>query len=218
MIWTTGYLKACCYEALLMSNRVVVDLFAEDLAHEKFLEPMLNRVAREEGVKVWTRVISAKGGHGRAIKEFERYQNTKDKLDREPGDFVVVAIDGNCSTFVKARGEILNSTTPALIDKLVVACPDPHVERWYLADPKSFEVVVGYRPRIIPNKCERDHYKHLLSEAIRKAGHPVPLGGIEFASELVEEMDLYRAGKSDSSLKAFLDDLRIRLKTVSTRS
>lgn len=193
---------------------MVIDLFVEDSAHAEFLKPMLNRVADEEGVEVRTRVISARGGHGRAIKEFEYYQQTKDKLEREPGDLVVVAIDGNCSTFAKVREEILKSTTPALIDQLVVACPDPHVERWYLADPKSFEVVVGYRPRITPDKCERDHYKHLLSEAIRKAGHPAPLGGIEFAPELVEEMDLYKAGKSNSSLKAFLDDLRAKLKTV----
>lgn len=193
---------------------LVIDLFVEDSAHAEFLKPMLNRVADEEGVEVRTRVISARGGHGRAIKEFEYYQHTKDKLEREPGDLVVVAIDGNCSTFAKVREEILKSTTPALIDQLVVACPDPHVERWYLADPKSFEVVVGYRPRITPDKCERDHYKHLLSEAIRKAGHPAPLGGIEFAPELVEEMDLYKAGKSNSSLKAFLDDLRAKLKTV----
>ena len=192
----------------------MIDLFVEDSAHAEFLKPMLNRVADEEGVEVRTRVISARGGHGRAIKEFEYYQHTKDKLEREPGDLVVVAIDGNCSTFAKVREEILKSTTPALIDQLVVACPDPHVERWYLADPKSFEVVVGYRPRITPDKCERDHYKHLLSEAIRKAGHPAPLGGIEFAPELVEEMDLYKAGKSNSSLKAFLDDLRAKLKTV----
>ena len=198
-----------------MSSRVlVIDLFVEDSAHAEFLKPMLNRVADEEGVEVRTRVISARGGHGRAIKEFEYYQHTKDKLEREPGDLVVVAIDGNCSTFAKVREEILKSTIPALIDQLVVACPDPHVERWYLADPKSFEVVVGYRPRITPDKCERDHYKHLLSEAIRKAGHPAPLGGIEFAPELVEEMDLYKAGKSNSSLKAFLDDLRAKLKTV----
>lgn len=35
------------------------------------------------------------------------------------------------------------------------------------------------------------------------------------APEIVEEMDLYRAGKSDSSLKAFLDDLRAKLNSVS---
>ena len=202
-----------------MNNRVVVDLFAEDLAHAEFLKPMVSRVAREEGVEVWIRVISAKGGHGKAIREFKRYQHAKDKLDRESAELVVVAIDGNCSTFAKAREEIQNSTIPALIDRLVVACPDPHVERWYLADTKSFETVVGYRPRIVSDKCERDYYKNMLSEAIRKAGHPVPLGGIEFAPELVEKMNLYRAGKSNSSLKAFLDDLRAKLNAVSaTRS
>ena len=31
---------------------------------------------------------------------------------------------------------------------------------------------------------------------------------------LVEGMDLYRAGRNDSSLKAFLDDLRVRLRQI----
>ena len=159
-----------------MSNRVVVDLFAEDSAHAEFLKPLLYRVAHEEGVEVYTRVISARGGHGTAIKEFKRYQHAKDKLDREPATLVVVAIDGNCSTFAKVREEIQNSTIRTLIDQLVVACPDPHIERWYLADPKSFEAVVGYRPKITPNKCERDYYKQVLSEAILKGGHPALLG------------------------------------------
>lgn len=37
-------------------------------------------------------------------------------------------------------------------------------------------------------------------------------GGIEFAAELAEAMDLYRAGRADASLRAFLDDLRAALK------
>jgi hypothetical protein len=47
-----------------------------------------------------------------------------------------------------------------------------------------------------------------LAEAVRDAGHPTTLGGIEFAAELINGMDLYRAGRNDHSLRAFLDDLR----------
>jgi hypothetical protein len=43
-------------------------------------------------------------------------------------------------------------------------------------------------------------------------GTPPTLGGIEFARDIVEELDLYRAGKHDRSLGAFVDDLRRRLK------
>jgi hypothetical protein len=93
-----------------------------------------------------------------------------------------------------------------------MACPDPHVERWYLADPASFQVVVGRRPKVGKKKCARDHYKDLLSTAIQQAGYPATLGGIEFAPELVEGMDLYRAKKNDHSLGALLDDLRNQLR------
>ena len=58
----------------MSSRAVIIDLFVEDSAHAEFLKPMLNRVANEEGVEVRTRVVSARGGHGRAIKEFEYYQ------------------------------------------------------------------------------------------------------------------------------------------------
>jgi hypothetical protein len=41
----------------------------------------------------------------------------------------------------------------------------------------------------------------------------VTLGGIEFAEEIVECMDLYRAGKDEPSLKHFIDELRSALRT-----
>ena len=58
------------------------------------------------------------------------------------------------------------------------------------------------------------HYKQILTTTIRQAGHQVILGGVEFAPELVEGMDLYRAGRNDSSLNAFLRDLRAMLRQI----
>ena len=39
-----------------MSNQVIVDLFAEDRAHESFLEPLLTRIAREQNPDVETKL------------------------------------------------------------------------------------------------------------------------------------------------------------------
>ena len=201
-----------------MSNQVIVDLFVEDHAHESFLKPLLMRVAREQDqdIEMEIRVRSARGGHGRAIAEFELYQSivTKSLLGSESADIVVVAIDGNCSTPTVARRRIQDATVPMLKDRLVIACPDPHMERWYVADPESFETTVGHHPSVGRKKCVRDHYKQVLKTAIRQAGHPDTLGGVEFAPELVEDMNLYQAGRRDSSLKAFLDDLRAKLRQV----
>jgi hypothetical protein len=195
-----------------MNSSVAIDVFVEDRAHEAFLLPMVRRIAREANVDVSTRVRSARGGHGRAIAELGVYQNLVEKTAAQATEptLLVVGIDGNCMTFAKAREAIQAEIKGRFIDRMVMACPDPHVERWYLADPDSFETVVGYRPTVGKKKCARDHYKRLLSKAVQQAGHPPTLGGIEFASELVDGMDLYRAGKNDHSLGAFVDDLHAR--------
>ena len=48
-------------------DRLVMDLFVEDRAHEEFLKPLLARIPQEERMTVWARVRSATGGHGRAM-------------------------------------------------------------------------------------------------------------------------------------------------------
>jgi hypothetical protein len=200
-----------------MSKSVLIDLFVEDRAHEELLKPLINRVGEEEQVQVQVSVRTARGGHARAISEFILYQHTAEagRLTGSPADLVVVGIDGNCSTFAKKRDEIQSVATPIFINRLIVACPDPHVERWYLADPQSFNSVVGDLPKVGTKKCERGHYKQILADSIRRAGHPPTLGGIEFASELAATMHLYRAGKNSVSLRAFLDDLRAKLRGFS---
>ncbi|MEW6742539.1 MAG: hypothetical protein AB1486_07255 [Planctomycetota bacterium] len=199
-----------------MSSPVAVDIFVEDRAHAELLVPLLLRVAREEAMGVIPRVRSARGGHGRAMEELKLYQNImrRGAADASHPDVLIVGIDSNCTTLAKKREMIRNVIEEPFCGRLVVACPDPHVERWYLADPDSFVCVVGSRPAIGRKKCVRDYYKGALAKAVRQAGHPATLGGIEFARELVEGMDLYRAGRNDRSLKAFLDDLRSRLRML----
>ena len=203
-----------------MSDRLVVDLFVEDRAHEEFLKPLVTRISGEDGIDVWARVRSGTGGHARAVAEFKLYQRivALSPSTAVAADLVVVAIDTNCSTFATARKRLHDAAAPSLRDRIVVACPDPHVERWYVADPQSFETVVGSRPDVGSRKCARGHYKRVLVEAIAQGGHPVTLGGVEFAAELVEAMDVYRAGRSDSSLKAFVDDLRAGLRQAPRRT
>lgn len=199
-----------------MSDPPAIDLFVEDRAHEEFLKPLVETIATSEGVAVRLRVRSARGGHARAVQEFEIYQKLVERgaLVVEFPVLLIVAIDGNCSTFARKRVEIQGAAKPAFADRLVVACPDPHIERWYLADPDSFHDVVGHRPSLGTKKCDRDHYKNALLKAVRDGGHVPTLGGIELARELVEAMDLYRAGKNDHSLRAFVDDLRAKLRQI----
>lgn len=196
-----------------MPDARVVDLFVEDYAHEAFLRPLILRLASEEKIEVDVRVISAKGGHPRVLQELTLFRKSieKDLLATTP-DLIVIASDSNCSSYASAHKGLVTAAGPELKDKAVIACPDPHIERWYMADPQSFHDVIGSQPKLGKKKCDRDRYKAILAKAISDGGHPSTLGGAEFALELVDAMDLYQAGKSDKALKHFIEGARNALR------
>jgi len=193
-----------------------IDLFVEDRAHEAFLRAVIRRLARETGKSVRICMRSARGGHGRVISELKLYQRSilKSRGLFQMPDIIFVAIDANCKPFNTARKEITENIEEPFKNRSVVACPDPHIERWYLADVRSFGHVVGRQPKAGRRKCGRDVYKSLLANTIIDAGHPPTLGGIEFAEELVNDMDFYRAGKAERSFQHFINDAVTRIKSV----
>ena len=168
---------------------------------------MLYRLAAEREATVRIRVVSARGGQGVALREYRMLQRTRAVLfpaDPVP-DLVVVALDGNCSTFAETRKTIEDATDTTLFDRLVTACPDPHIERWFLADPATLRRIVGRAPALGAEKCERNHYKRLLADTLRESPYPeVRYDDLEFAPRVVAEMDLHRAGRNDHSLRAFV--------------
>jgi len=197
-----------------MNSRPRLDVFVEDRAHEYFVRALVMRVAREERKHLDIQVRSAVGGHGKAVDEFKKYQKLLEKGLVPAPSLIVVGIDANCAKFNAKRKEVRSAVSSTCRSIVVIACPDPHIERWYLSDSESFRRVVGSEPRIKQKKCERDYYKSALASAVRDAGHPPTLGGIEFAEELADNMDLYEAGKTDGSLRSFVDDLRLAVRRL----
>lgn len=188
-----------------MAKALTVDLFAEDRAHEEFLGPLVRRIAAECGVAIELRVRSARGGYAPAIRELKTYQRLLlNRGTQQFPDLLVVAMDSNCKGIADAQKRIRNELDSKLRNITIEACPDPHIERWFLADLESFHHVVGITPSVPQDKCVRDYYKGILAKAVIDAGHPPTLGGIEFATELIQQMDFYRAGKADSSFKTFI--------------
>lgn len=189
---------------------VVIDLFAEDRAHELFVSALIGRILDEKRVSARLNVRFALGGHGRAVAELGTYQSAVSRgfAGLTPPDLLVVVIDANCQGWVQARNGISARTNPGAAAETVAACPDPHVERWFFADPEAFLQVVGVDRQPGRLKCERDYYKALLREAVLQAGHPPALAGWEFAGDLVRAMDLYRAGRNEPSLGHLIDALR----------
>ena len=197
-----------------MSEALTVDLFAEDRAHEEFIKAVIQRLAQEAGREIRQHVRSARGGHGRAVSEFKAYQaSVRDGIGglRLP-DVVCVAIDANCKRFTAAKKSLEEAILDPFKGRVIIACPDPHIERWYMSDPESFYKVVGAKPKVTKRKCRRDLYKRELARAVKEGGHPPTLGGIEFAAEIVAAMDLYKAGKSEPSLKHFIQGVLQRFK------
>lgn len=97
---------------------------------------------------------------------------------------------------------------------MVFAIPDPHIERWLLLDGAAFKAVFGAGCRAPDRKCSRDRYKRQLFESIRNAGNEVPVGGMEYAEEIVRHMDIARAADADKSFHRFISDLRSAFKRL----
>lgn len=191
-----------------MAGNRLVHLYCEDRGHEEFARALLGRLAREVGVSVQVETKSGRGGYGRAVEEFKAWQRAvvRDQITGIP-DLLVVIIDTNCSSWNTARTNIESSVQDGVFPAVVVGCPDPQ-ERWCIADPQAFREVVGRGPLTDPGKCERSVYKALLRDSIREADQPIITSEMEYAPDIVAAMDLGRAGKAQSSLHHFVDDLR----------
>jgi hypothetical protein len=194
-----------------MDKQQLIELFVEDRAHELFIGAVVERIALESNKSIDLRIRSARGGHGRALDELGLYQNRvwRQGSNELFPDLVVVAIDANCQGFHAARKQIEANLDEKFRPITAIACPDPHIERWYFADVVAFAQAVGQAPTLGKEKCERDKYKRLLAKSVSDAGKISLLGGIDFAREIVEIIDWYRAGKAVASFKAFCEDLRL---------
>ncbi len=191
-----------------MSSQILVDLFAEDYAQEAFLKPLIERLCRCEGVDPHVRVRSAWGGAPCVLRQYRAYPRFLQRSGEPPPDIIVVARDGDCATRRRRRQEIEKVTPPQWLSRLVVACPEPHIERWYLVDSKALRAALGFA-RPVPRfrkSCERDVYKRALGDVIRASGYTPTLGGAEHAAELVAAMDLRQP--PDDSMRAFISEFQ----------
>ncbi len=184
---------------------VEVTLFGEDYGHERVIGALIGGIAAEFGIEAQLNWRSAVQGHGRVVRELRRYLEELEENAGPYPDLLVVATDANCLGANERRREfqIFNPPRP-----LILATPDPHVERWLLLDGAAFNQVFGRGCQAPTYKCGRDEYKRLLIESIRETGVRPELGGIEFAADLVQAMDIDRAARADPSLQAFVNDLR----------
>ncbi len=200
-----------------MVDRPRIDLYCEDSGHERFARALLKRLANELDIRPSINTVSGRGGHGQAITEFKAWQRAVSSgrgIGHEIPDLLVLLIDSNCSGWAQVRREIEQAIDPGTFPHSAIGCPDPHVERWCLADSQGVQEVLGVPPPPDPGKCERHLYKQLLRQTIRKADQPILTSEMEYAPDLVAAMDFFRAGKSQPSLKHFVEEIRSALQQL----
>ena len=186
-----------------------VALFVEDRAHQLIVGALLRRLAEEHRVGISLVWRQAYGGHGRMKHELNDYLRAL-RQQREPlPDLIVAATDANCKGLNARTREIADPDprTPPV----VLAIPDPHIERWLLLDGAAFKAVFDQGCRAPDRKCDRDRYKRHLVEAIQAARVEPSFGGIEYAKDIMRHLDIDRAARADKSFRRFIDNLRTEL-------
>ncbi len=186
-----------------------VALFVEDFAHEEFMTAWVQRFSRETGVLVELHPYSVRGGHGRAIQELGQFVQDVHEAGEAWPDLLVVALDADSQGYNQRRGEI-ETVIGELSFRVVLAVPDPHIERWLLLDSAAFKSVLRKGCEAPDRKCDRDRYKKLLAQAVSQTGVAPSIGGIEHARDIVEAMDVSRMTHkgADKSLGRFIQELQ----------
>ena len=201
------------YGAISM-RRIV--LFVEDYGHEEFIRALIERLARECNVSLKIVPRNVRGGYGKVIAELKAYLRDLEREREELPDLLIVSTDANCNGYVKRKRQVdeINEKFKGLT---LCAIPDPHIERWLLLDSAAFKSVLGKGCNAPDQKCSRDRYKHLLLEAMQNAGVVPPLGGVEYAEEIINAMDLQRMERVNASFGKFLKDLQNKFKEWSNK-
>lgn len=181
-----------------MSIQKNIVLAVEDRAHETVVLSLVNRIVIDCGKSPsdWAATVLPSGPGSQSLIAARDYAKRCQRQIGHAVDLFIVASDSNCVGFVEKKGQI-NQLVSDYPGRIAMALPDPHVERWLLLDPKAFKEGVGLS-KGIPTpayKCDQDHYKKIISQALRNDGIVPQLAGREFAPEIIRKMDLNIARK-----------------------
>ena len=195
-----------------MSRTIIA--FVEDDAHQQYIKALLQRLSEEHNVNLDSPIFRAStGGAGEAITGLVQFLKDLEADNEFLPDLILIMIDSNCNTYRKKKREIeerINWSIQFQSGFVIIAIPDPHIERWLLLDSKAFKTVFGVGCKAPDKKCGRHRYKELLANEIRKADIEPAFGGIEYTENIIREIDMGRMRDSKETIGRFILDLESR--------
>ena len=171
-----------------------IALFVEDFAHRQVIGALVQRIAGDFNLDVRLDWRNATRGYGQVVREFSIYLRAIERQGHPSPHLIIVATDANCKGWYQ---RIRDFGDPVSAAPIVHAIPDPHIERWLLLDGAAFKAVFGRGCHAPDQKCDHYRYKQRLVHAIFDAGITPNLGGLEFAEDIVQQMDIERAEQAD---------------------
>jgi hypothetical protein len=192
-----------------MADRLVIDVFCEDSGHETFLRNLIKVLAGSVSIPTpELRLHSGRGGHGRAIHSLKAWQRAVRDGHQPHGDALLVMIDANSTGWRPMLRQIQEAVDPSLYPSVMIACPDPHVEVWCIADPEAFQSLFSAPVPQPPSRSGRLVYKRWLSDALEQAGVPVLTDPMEICLDLLPVMDMVKACRNDDALNHLISEIR----------
>ena len=191
-------------------DKLKVLIFVEDVAQENLIRKLFFRIAKESGLDPERLDVSVPYSRGGAsIQALKRYLN--DYSIESDVDCFVLGSDGNCNGFTEKKRTLQKNLEKfGALDRTILAIPDPHIERWYVIDPKALSKAVGatIRNNSPKHKCDKGHYKKILQKAILSANVEPLQGGAEYGQDVGEHLDFYKISKEDSGFRFFVEQVK----------
>jgi len=194
--------------------------FLEDRAQASFIKAIVERVAKENNIRINHNVLSASGG-SKSFKHFKNFVKDLKRGELIPHfDILIVGCDGNCKGYREKMKEINQVINDSKFKDRVVGCiPDPYIGRWYLLDPLALKRVIkkGINISTPPYKCKgkkgsKGFYKGVLGNILREIGSH--LSGPEYGALIAKEMDFSLLESKDKGFKEFISELRRRFRIL----
>lgn len=189
-----------------------IGLFLEDLAQAEFAHAFIDKVFSQCGIAPYEMHIrNARGGKTRVYSQFRDYLKDYQGFAAVGYDLTIAMIDTDCESPPAHVVKLQRIQADCgYVSPVIYATPHPYVEAWYLADPSGVQRVAGCpaTPFVPIGECNSTLYKEALINAFIAGGVVPTAGGVEYAADIVQAMNLYTATRTLPELDQFVGELR----------